>query len=231
MRTLLRTLLAILSGLSVALLGYYAYTIATDTLSFPFIGQEKQQGSTLRFAVSRPSFLMQTSTGDVLDRDALLRSIQRDGANWDPTVSSEGRFFVSGEFAEITVAQSHKDARIHIDADTYNSIKKTPYKLPHSLDLVDTQLPFTLSISPTGLPRDHTFSLEMYGYAGLSTSDVRWYMHTDASRGCDMHEDWDSRVFHSLSTTQISQSQVGQIERAQYKVNYDSTLPRVCIIA
>jgi hypothetical protein len=86
MRTLLRTLLAIFAGLSVALLGYYAYTIATDTLSFPFVGQEKQQGGTLRFAVSRPSFLMQTSTGDVLDRDALLGAIQRDGVDWDPNL-------------------------------------------------------------------------------------------------------------------------------------------------
>jgi hypothetical protein len=138
---------------------------------------------------------------------------------------------VSGEFAEITLTQSHKDIRIHVDADTYNSLKKTSYKLPHSLDLVDTGLPFSLSISPVGLPRDHTFSLEMYGYLGLSLADVRWYMHTDATRGCDMRYDWDSKMMHTLRATEISQSQVGQIERAEYRVEYDSTLPRICIIA
>jgi hypothetical protein len=231
MRILFRILLAILAGLSVALLGYYAYTIATDTFSFPFVGQERQQGKTLRFAVARPSFLMHSSTGVVLDADAILASLQRDGVNWNPTVSSEGRISVSGEFVEVAMYQAKKDTRLHIDADTYNSLKNTSYKLPHSLNLVNTETPRNLSISQAGLPRDRTFSLEMYGYEGLSVSDVRWYIHTDASRGCDIHDAWDSRVFHLLSVAEITRDTVGQIEKANYRLNYDSTLPRVCIIA
>jgi hypothetical protein len=208
MHTLSRTLLAILAGLSVALLGYYAYTIATDTLSFPFVGQERQEGTTLRFAVARPSFLMQSSTGAVLDPDALLASLQRDGVNWNPTVSSEGRISVSGEFVEVAMYQAKKDTRLHIDADTYNSLKNTSYKLPHSLDLVNTETPRNLSISQAGLPRDRTFSLEMYGYEGLSSSDIRWYMHTDASRGCDIRDDWDSQIFRPVGVTEITGEKV-----------------------
>lgn len=208
MHTLSRTLLAILAGLSVALLGYYAYTIATDTLSFPFVGQERQEGSTLRFAVARPSFLMQSSTGAVLDPDALLASLQRDGVNWNPTVSSEGRISVSGEFVEVAMYQAKKDTRLHIDADTYNSLKNTSYKLPHSLDLINTETPRNLSISQAGLPRDRTFSLEMYGYESLSSSDIRWYIHTDASRGCDIRDDWDSQIFHPVGVTEITGEKV-----------------------
>ncbi len=204
MHNLSRTLLAILAGLSVALLGYYAYTVATDTLSFPFVGQERQEGTTLRFAVARPSFLMQSSTGAILDPDALLASLQRDGVNWNPTVSSEGRISVSGEFVEIAMYQAKKDTRLHIDADIYNSLKNTSYKLPRSLDLVDTEIPRNLSISPAGLPRDRIFSLEMYGYEGLSPSDIRWYMHTDAGRGCDIRDDWDSRIFRPVGVTEIT---------------------------
>jgi hypothetical protein len=208
MHTLSRTLLAILAGLSVALLGYYAYTIATDTLSFPFVGQERQEGTTLRFAVARPSFLMQNSTGAVLDADALLASLQRDGVNWNPTVSSEGRISVSGEFVEVAMYQAKKDTRLHIDADTYNSLKNTSYKLPHSLDLVNTETPRNLSISQAGLPRDRTFSLEMYGYEGLSSSDIRWYIHTDASRGCDIRDDWDSQILHPVGVAEITGEKV-----------------------
>jgi hypothetical protein len=144
----------------------------------------------------------------VLDRAALLASIQRDGVNWNPTVSSEGRISVSGEFVEIAMYQTKKDTLLHIDADTYNSLKNTSYKLPHSLDLVDTETPRNLSISQTGLPRDRTFSLEMYGYEGLSSSDIRWYIHTDASRGCDIRDDWDSQILRPVGVAEITGEKV-----------------------
>jgi hypothetical protein len=151
---------------------------------------------------------MQSTTGAVLDADALLASLSRDGVNWNPTVSSEGRILVSGEFVEVAMYQSKKDTRLHIDADIYNSRKNTPYKLPHSLDLVDTETPRNLSISPTGLPRDRIFSLEMYGYEGLSVSDIRWYIHTDVSRGCDIRDDWDSQILRPVGAAQITGAKV-----------------------
>ncbi len=151
---------------------------------------------------------MQSGTGDVLDRDALLVSLSRDGVSWDPTVSGEGRLVVSGEFVEIANYRSEQDTRIHIDADTYNVRRSTPYQLPHSLDLVDTKIPHNLSIQPTGLLRDRIFSLEMYGYTGLSIPDIRWYIHTDVSRGCTMSDDWDSAVWRPVSVTEIVSDQV-----------------------
>lgn len=89
MRNTLRIFLIILASLGVSILGYYAYSIATDTLQFPFVGQEHQSGYRLSFAVAKPSFLSYVSSGAALDRDALIGAIRRDGLAWNPTVSAE----------------------------------------------------------------------------------------------------------------------------------------------
>ena len=71
------------------LLGYYAYILTTDTLSLPFIGQEKQSGTVMQFVVARPKFLISKYTHDVIDQDALIQSLTLDGKSFDPTVSGE----------------------------------------------------------------------------------------------------------------------------------------------
>ena len=46
-----------------------------------------------------------------------------------------------------------------------------------------------------------------------------------------MRDVWDSRVFDRLYAKKITSEQVGQIERATYELDYDTTAPRTCIIA
>lgn len=57
----------LLAFVSVGALGYYAYILETETLSFPFARQEKQSGNVMQFVVAKPYFLIDTYDGNILD--------------------------------------------------------------------------------------------------------------------------------------------------------------------
>jgi hypothetical protein len=63
-------LLIILATISVGLLGYYAYTLATTTLVFSTVGAERQTGGTLAVALDHP-WLASGTYGGYLDTDAV----------------------------------------------------------------------------------------------------------------------------------------------------------------
>lgn len=83
----------------------------------------------------------------------------------------------------------------------------------------------------TGLPRDKTYSVSMYGYPGLTPDDIRWYINTDPKTPCDMADTWNSLIYKRLKTARVTESQVSQIAKATYMLEYDTNTPRVCIIA
>ena len=79
-----------IASISVLLLGYQAYVMATDTFSLPFAGQEHQTSSTLHIIVAKPWIQIGSpSSIDWIDRDALIASITKNGKPWNPTVSGE----------------------------------------------------------------------------------------------------------------------------------------------
>lgn len=89
MKHFFRTLLLIFASIGVVLLGYYAYILTTDTLSLPFVGQERQSGNLLQFVVAKPRFLVAGYDHNVIDQDALIESLTLDGYPFDPTISGE----------------------------------------------------------------------------------------------------------------------------------------------
>lgn len=96
-----------------------------------------------------------------------------------------------------------KDTHLTLDAQIYNNLKKTPYRLPHSVELQSAKDPYNLSISPIGLIRDRQVEVDMYGYPGLNTDDVRFFAHSDPERGCDIPDSWDSSVFRQIRADRI----------------------------
>lgn len=56
MRSLARFLGILFAILSVGVLGYYAYILGVETLTYPFLGSDTQKGSTLDMMVARPRF-------------------------------------------------------------------------------------------------------------------------------------------------------------------------------
>lgn len=108
MRSVSRWLLVLLAGISVVALGYYAYILETGTLSMPFVGQERQSGQVMQFAVAKPRFLIDTYDGAVIDSGALAKSLMLNGVPFDPTVSAEGQLLVSGEYVRIGVNEAKK---------------------------------------------------------------------------------------------------------------------------
>lgn len=74
MKTLSRLLIGLLAFSGVGALGYYAYTLSAQTLTFPFLGIESQKGNVLEFVVSPPRFLS-SPDAQVLDADAVRSSL------------------------------------------------------------------------------------------------------------------------------------------------------------
>lgn len=231
MRIFSRILLIILATLWVTTLGYYAYTIATENLVFPFISSDRQIGNTIQLPVARPSFFSRVWTGMVFDTDALNSSVKKNGKNLNLTVSHEANIIVSGEYLSLEVPSLTAGDLVTIDADAYNSQTKSSYKLPRSIELRWTTVPYNLFITPSGLSRDAYFDVDMYGFEWLDTSDIRWYMHTDPKRNCYMEDAWDSTVWNKIPADQISHNNTGLRDTARYHLSYDTTTPRVCIVA
>ena len=74
MRLFSRIVLSVLAFAGVGVLGYYAYILSTETLTFPFIGMEDQRGSELQIIAARPSFLADPWE-PLLDMDAIRSSL------------------------------------------------------------------------------------------------------------------------------------------------------------
>jgi hypothetical protein len=125
MRSFLRIGLVFLAIIGVSVLGYYAFTLSTDTLRYASVGQENQQGNTMRLIVARPTFLSIESPKPVFDTEAVKSALTLDGKKWDPTISGEGMFLVSGEYVEVQSSRLAKDSSVVLDADVYNDTKTT----------------------------------------------------------------------------------------------------------
>jgi uncharacterized protein YfaS (alpha-2-macroglobulin family) len=230
MRILLRFALILIAILWVVGLGYYAYILGTDTLSFPFTGQEKQQGNHLQFVLAKPSFLTESYGEQVIDTSALLRSIRLNDRTYVPTVSGESSLVVSGEYVDIEVSTASGD-RLRIDSDHYNDLKKTKFRLPRDLELVQSDIPHAIEIALNGEPRDRKYDVRMYGFPSLDADDIRWYVHNDPKKNCDIADVWNSLMFNELHATKIVSHRVGQMENATYQLDYDVNPSRTCIIA
>jgi hypothetical protein len=79
----------------------------------------------MRLIVARPTFLSIESPKPVFDTEAVKGALTLDGKKWDPTISGEGMFLVSGEYIEVHSSKLAKDSSIVLDADTYNDTKTT----------------------------------------------------------------------------------------------------------
>ena len=84
-------LLIILATISVGLLGYHAYTLATTTLIFSLVGAEIQTGKSLNVTLNKP-WLAPAVYGGYLDPDGIKGALTKNGKKWDPTVSGESSF-------------------------------------------------------------------------------------------------------------------------------------------
>lgn len=58
MRTVARFLLIALAIIGVGSLGYYAYILGVQTLSYPFLGSDTQKGTRLDVVVAEPISIM-----------------------------------------------------------------------------------------------------------------------------------------------------------------------------
>ncbi len=79
----------------------------------------------MRLIVARPTFLSIESPKPVFDTEAVKSALTLDGKKWDPTISGEGMFLVSGEYVEVQSSRLAKDSSVVLDADVYNDTKTT----------------------------------------------------------------------------------------------------------
>lgn len=226
-------LLIILATLSVWLLGYHAYTIATDTFSLPFVGQEQQTNNLIRVALAKPWIQFGTnSIEDILDKDAMLGAIKKNGKPWNPTLSGEGYMMVSGEYMTVVSNQWEKNDTITISATDYNINKKTGWKLPRDIVASYSETPKKLEIQKIGLPKDMTYQVKMSGYKDLKTSDIRWYMRPldEDGGGCDIST-WNAKNWKKVTTNEISSYENDTIYTTTLHLNINTYPSLACIVA
>jgi hypothetical protein len=201
-------LLILIATVSVGILGYHAYTLATDTYSLPFVGQEQQSNNTLKLALAKPWIQFGNNTqGDNIDTGALLKSIHKNGKPWDPTVSGEGYLVVSGEYIEIGSNNWEKNDTIILSAKQYNAEKKTGWKIPRDIATSYNEAPKKFTIEQIGLPRDMTYQVNLDGYSEFTPKNIKWYIrkYSTKENGCDIGT-WDPTLWKSVQVDDISKT-------------------------
>ncbi len=231
MKHFFRSLLLLLATIGVILLGYYAYILTTDTLSLPFVGQERQSGNVLQFVVAKPRFLIAWYDRNVIDQDALIQSLSLDGVPFDPTISGEGLITVSGEYVSIASNKITGSSILRIDSGMYNSVRSTEYRLPRDMILTESKNPKEFSVLSEWEPKKKLYNVRLIGYGELLPWDVRWYMHTDASKNCYVGDAWDSLGFLPVPAIEYQSDRDGQLQTGLFELAFDSNTPRLCIIA
>jgi hypothetical protein len=73
--------------------------------------------------------------------------------------------------------------------------------------------------------------VELYGYPGLDSSDIRWYMNLDPTTPCRTGTDWSSALYTEITAQEIVSDRTSQIEKSSYRLSYTPPSDRLCIIA
>lgn len=173
-------MLALLAIVGVGALGYYAYILSTETLTFPFIGMEDQRGSELQIIAARPSFLADP-TEKLIDIEAARQSLFfGTSALLDtPSLSGEYVMNVSGEYIGVTMKNFKKGQSIRLASDVYNAKRTTKYRFGRDITLTPLEIPRSLDITSVGEPRDHAYTISMFGFDGYTPEHVRFYSYTN----------------------------------------------------
>ncbi len=231
MKQFFRSLLLFLASLSVILLGYYAYILITDTLSFPFVWQDKQSWTVMQFVVSRPRFLLSDYSHDVIDQTALIESLTLDNQSFNPTISWEWMITVSGEYVSIQANKMTGSSVLKVDSEKYNNNKTTQYRLPRDILLTENKNPIDFSVVQEGELIDKKYRVNLLWYSLYTPQDVRWYLHTDPDKNCSISDAWDSLNFERILVDEIDTTRDWQIQTGLYRLNFDPNENRLCIIA
>jgi len=182
-----RILLSLLAIAGVGALGYYAYTLTSQTLTLPFAFSEEQYGDTLELVVAPPSFQI-TKRSDVLfDSAAIRSSLVRDDVSVAPEIlASEYSVDITNAYIRIEYTKKDKkiSAPLTLSATLYNKHRTTPYRLPKDITLIPTDVPKDVSIDREGDPRDQIYNITLYGPGEYNPDQMRYYVHYDASLDC-----------------------------------------------
>lgn len=191
MNTLSRIFAIFVAFLSVSALGYYAYSLSSQTLTFPFRGTETQYGYALQIPVTPPR--LHFSWDDILlDTGAVLRSLTRNGIPLDEAaLSGEYRIMTSKAYIQIEdVTPNPKDPPLILSSTLYNEQKSTPYILPRDITLTPTDIPRDLSFISEWDPRDQKYNITLYGLWEYSPDEIRYYAHYEDWLDCSIMSWW-----------------------------------------
>lgn len=188
MNTLSRIFAIFVAFLSVSALGYYAYSLSSQTLTFPFRGTETQQGYAMQVLVAPPRLHFAPASDVLLDTGAVMSSLTRDGIPLT-TEAISGEYRIQSTSAYISIEDTTpnpKDPPLILSSALYNEKKTTPYTLPRDITLTPTDVPYDLSISLDGDPRDQKYNISLYGLGDYSPDEIRYYAHYAKSSDCSI---------------------------------------------
>lgn len=231
-------MLLIIASLGVITLGYYAFIMASDTMTLPFVGQSKQTGSHWMFPVALPNRLSDiTDQGPILDGSTIQEVLTVNGKPLNEAQKDALVFEGKDDFFNLRPRGDifKEEDVFRVSSREYNEKKKTGYKLPNDIEFVyRSEVPRGLVIQEVGDPKEKTFSVEIYGFHGLSAKDIRWYAFTSLDQNAPCGGEaplWNARRMRPISTRVIQSTLHGPREKAIVSVDVDTTQPRQCVIA
>ncbi|MBC7503547.1 hypothetical protein H7169_01120 [Candidatus Gracilibacteria bacterium] len=223
-------LLIILATIFVGFLGYHTYNLATSTLYFSFLGAENQSGKKLMISLDRPWFAT-SSYDELLDQDAIVGAMSKNGKKWNPTTSGEEYFAVKNNTIELTPAAWSKGDQLIIDATIYNATTKKKWELPRNISFTYSDDPRTIETKRIGQPKDMTYKVTTYGYGDLDVSDVRWYIgKMGPNESCGMNLG-DPQLWTRVKTREIEKHTISQRKIGTYQLELENYPSDACIIA
>lgn len=63
--------------------------LTIQTLTTPFVAQEKQTGTTFRFVLGKPTLIFGNYDMDIFDTGAMIDALSLNGKPFNPTLSGE----------------------------------------------------------------------------------------------------------------------------------------------
>lgn len=217
----------------VAILGFYAYKISTNTLVFAFKNEENQTGKKLTIALDRPGFLSRViPTGNILDEETLLSSLYFNNEKITEEERKNFNIQIDEGFLSIEPKNPKIDDIISISAANYNQNKRTAYNLPSDVIFKVSSIEIPLEIQQIWNFSDkNNYHFLVNSFSPIT--DLEWYSYsTIDGQKCDNGWIyWSPKKYKKIFPTVVSSRELEWKIQSEVYVDFDNSKSGQCIIA
>lgn len=127
----------------------------------------------------------------------------------------------------------HEWDTLRINAEKYNTLKKTSYRLPKDIRFTYSLAEKQLSVEENGLPKNAEYRVVLSGYDALSAKDIRWYVGNPHTSSC-MNDDetlWDHGDYREVIAAKKDTPAAAPSDAEIFSLDVDTLTDRQCLVA